>query len=51
MQGDLPAKRIEYQLEIIERENPYQPVVSYKSTTPFGAIHKGDILNPRNWRG
>jgi hypothetical protein len=44
-------KPVQYYLEIYEPGSGHDVLVSFDGQTPFGAIHTGDILNPRCWEG
>jgi hypothetical protein len=50
--GSAPQKRVtEYTLEIYEPNSIHDLWVFFKSSTPFLAISKGDLMNPSIWPG
>jgi hypothetical protein len=45
------AKPIHYYREIYLPESTRDPWVSFRTTTPFMTIQRGDIINPSIWEG
>jgi hypothetical protein len=40
---------IRYRIEIYDEGFVNDPEITFHSTTPFGAINPGDIIDPRTW--
>ncbi len=47
--GGDKMKQAQYSLEILEPSNCDNVWITFSSSTPFVAIHEGDLINPELW--